>query len=132
MSKLRLLLPLAAIIGLTPIFTASAEPARSCFQQGSPTELFLASSIAAKVTPKCGAYCDMTDGGTLPTIPAAGDTCATASADLSQQLHSFASSSCGNVACHVTIVTTVACHPLSTGGYEVSGYATFGCPDSTC
>jgi hypothetical protein len=132
MSKLRLLLPLAAIIGLAPIFTASAEPVRSCFQQDSLKEFFLASSLAAKVAPKCGAYCDMAGGGTSPTAPAAGDTCATANTDLSQQLHAYASSYCGNLACHVTIVTTVACHPLSTGGYEVSGYATFGCPDSTC
>jgi hypothetical protein len=132
MSKLRLLLPLAAIICLAPIFTASAEPARFCFQQDSVKEFFLPSSIAPKVTPECGAYCDMTEGGTTPTVPAAGDTCATANTDLSQQLHSFAKSTCGNVACHVTIVTTVTCHPLSTGGYEVSGYATFGCPDSTC
>jgi hypothetical protein len=132
MSKLRLLLPLAALIGLAPLFTASAEPAPSCFQQDELKQFFLASSRTPKLAPRCGAYCDLAGGGTTPTAPAAGDTCATASQDLSQQLHSFASSYCGNLACHVTIVTTVACHPLSTGGYEVSGYATFGCPDSTC
>lgn len=132
MSKLRLLLPLAAIIGLAPVFTASAEPVHACFQQDSLKEFFLASSLAGKVAPKCGAYCDLAGGGTTPTVPAAGDTCATASTDLSQQLHSYASSYCGNLACQVTIFTTIACHSLPTGGYGVSGYATFGCPDSTC
>jgi hypothetical protein len=80
MSKLRLLLPLAAMMGLAPIFTASAAPVPSFFQQDSLKEVFLASSLTAKLPTKCGNYCDT----------------------------------------------------VSTGGYLVSGYATFGCPDSTC
>jgi hypothetical protein len=132
MSKLRLLLPLTAVLALAPAFAASAAPVPSFFQQNSLKEVFLASSLTAKLPTKCGAYCDMSEGGTSPTAPAAGDTCDTANTDLSQQLRSFAHSYCGTLACNVTIHTTVACHPLSTGGYSVSGYATFGCSDTTC
>jgi hypothetical protein len=131
MPKLRLLLlPLAALLCLASTFLASAAPVPAFFQQDSLKEVFLAKSLAPLPT-KCGAYCDTASGGTTPTATAIGTSCTIATSNLTAQLKSYGTSWCGNNACKVVVTTTVACHAVS-GGFSVSGYATFGCPDSTC
>ena len=132
MHKLRLLLPFAAVICLASTLTApaSAAPVPAFFQQDSLKEVFLASSLTAKLPTKCGAYCDLSEGGTSPTATAIGTSCAIATSNLSAQLQSYANSFCGS-GCRVVVTTTVACHAVS-GGFSISGYATFGCRDSTC
>lgn len=132
MSKLRLLLPLAAVLCLASTFpiTASAASLPSFFEPDSLKEVFLARSLAPLPT-KCGPVCDTFALGTTPTATAIGTTCALATSSLASQLMSYANSSCGTLSCHFAVTTTVACHAVS-GGYSISGYATFGCRDSTC
>jgi hypothetical protein len=130
MPKLRLLLPLAALLCLASTFSATAAPVPSFFAPDSLKEVFLARSLAPLPT-KCGAYCDTAGGGVTPTATAIGTSCTIATSNLTTQLKSYATSYCGNGGCKVIVTTTVACHAVS-GGFSVSGYATFGCPDSTC
>jgi len=132
MRKLRLLLPFAAVLCMPFTFTvtASAAPVPSFFESDSLKEVFLARSLAPLPT-KCGPFCDLTGGGTTPTATAIGTSCTIATTNLSTQLQSYANSFCGTGGCRLHITTTVACHAVS-GGFSVSGYATFGCRDSTC
>lgn len=131
MPKLRLLLPLAAVLCLASTFSATAAPVPAFFAPDSLKEVFLASSLTAKLPTKCGNYCDTVGGGVTPTATAIGTSCTIATSNLTAQLRSYGNSYCGNGACKVVVTTTVACHAVS-GGFSVSGYATFGCPDSTC
>jgi hypothetical protein len=130
MPKLRLLLPFAAVLCLASTFTATAAPVPSFFAPDSLKEVFLARSLALLPT-KCGPYCDTSFGGVTPTASAIGTTCALATSSLSTQLKSYANSYCGTNSCAFVVTTTVACHAIS-GGFSISGYATFGCRDSTC
>ncbi|HVR97949.1 MAG TPA: hypothetical protein VMW27_15125 [Thermoanaerobaculia bacterium] len=80
----------------------------------------------------CGPYCDTAGGSTTPTATAIGSSCTVAQSNLTSQLKSYGNSYCGFVgSCQLVVTTTVACHATG-GGYSVSGYATFGCRDSTC
>ena len=130
MPKLRLLLPFAAVLCLASTFTATAAPVPSFFAPDSLKEVFLAKSLAPLPT-KCGPYCDTSFGGVTPTASAIGTTCALATSSLSTQLKSYANSYCGTNSCAFVVTTTVACHAIS-GGFSISGYATFGCRDTTC
>lgn len=129
MLKLRLV-PLAAVcMSLAGVFAASAAPLR---EEDPVKEVFLASSrIAKPLLLKCGTYCDMTDGGSTPTATAIGTSCTVAQSNLTSQLRSYANSFCVTGGCNLVVTTTVSCH-ADGGGYSVSGYATFGCFDSTC
>ncbi len=93
--------------------------------------VFLAASVGPQTAMACGPYCDMSGGGTTPTATAIGSSCTVAQSNLTAQLKSYANSFCGIHGCNVVVTTTVACHATG-GGYSVSGYATFGCRDSTC
>lgn len=130
MPKLRQLLPLAAFLCLASTFTATAAPVPSFFAPDSLKEVFLARSLAPLPT-KCGPVCDTSVLSTTPTATAIGTTCALATSSLVSQLMIYANSSCGTLSCHFSVTTTVACHAVS-GGFSVSGYATFGCRDTTC
>jgi hypothetical protein len=91
-----------------------------------------ASTFAAAGAEKaCGPYCDHSWGGTTPTATAIGTSCSVAQTNLNSQLKSFANSFCGTGGCQLVVTTTVACN-WTGSGYSVSGYATFGCRDSTC
>jgi hypothetical protein len=79
----------------------------------------------------CGPYCDMSWGGTTPAATAIGASCAIAQTNLNTQLQSYANTFCGTRGCNLVVTTTVACHATGSG-YSVTGYATFGCRDSTC
>src|ERR1043166_7359935 len=93
--------------------------------------VFLAVSVSPQAAVACGPYCDTTGGGTTPVATAIGSSCAVAPTNLTSQLKSYANSYCGTGSCQLVVTTTVACHATG-GGYSVSGYATFGCRDSTC
>lgn len=79
----------------------------------------------------CGPYCDTSWGGTTPTATAIGSSCSIAQTNLTAQLQSYANSYCGTRGCQLAVTITVPCYATS-GGYAISGYATFGCRDSTC
>jgi hypothetical protein len=79
----------------------------------------------------CGPYCDSPGGYTTPPATAIGTSCAIAQTNLQNQLKSYANSFCGTAGCQLVYNITTACHAVS-GGYSITGYATFGCRDSTC
>jgi hypothetical protein len=130
MLKFRLVPSAVVLMSLAAAVGASAAPLPFCAQEDPMKEVFLASSRAPLPT-KCGNYCDTAGGGTTPTGTAIGSSCSVVSTNLTAQLKSYANSFCGNLACKVVVTTTIACH-ASGSGYSASGYATFGCPDSTC
>ena len=112
MLKLRFVLLAALCMTLASVFATSAKSVKPL-----PT--------------KCGPYCDRTGGSTTPTATAIGASCPVAQTNLTSQLQAYANSFCGARGCNLVVHTPVACHP-ATGGYSVSGYATFGCLDSNC
>ncbi|HEY0552672.1 MAG TPA: hypothetical protein VGG20_00285 [Thermoanaerobaculia bacterium] len=128
MLKLRLTLLAAVCMSLASVFPASAAPLPSPFSQGEDPlkQVFLASSRIAKPLPiKCGT-CDMATGGTTPTATAIGTSCTMATSNLTAQLVAYATSVCGPRHCSFVITVTIGCHPDS-GGYSITGYATFHC-----
>ena len=131
MSKLRFV-PLAFVLmSLAASFAASAAPfALFCSQEDPMERVFLAASHKAQLPTKCGPYCDSPGSYVTPTATAIGTSCAIAQTNLTNQLKSYANSTCG-ASCQLVVTTTVACH-ASGSGYSVSGYATHGCRDSTC
>ena len=131
MSKFRFV-PLAFVLmSLAASFSASAAPfALFCSQEDPMERVFLAASQKAQLPTKCGPYCDSPGGYTTPTATAIGTSCTVAQTNLTNQLKSYANSTCG-VSCQLVVTTTVACH-ASGSGYSVSGYAKHGCRDSTC
>ena len=131
MPKLRFV-PLAFVLmSLAASLTASAAPfALFCSQEDPMERVFLAASHKAQLPTKCGPYFDSPGGYVTPTATAIGSSCAVAQTNLTNQLKSYANSTCG-ASCQLVVTTTVACHATGTG-YSVSGYATHGCRDSTC
>jgi hypothetical protein len=130
MPKFRLV-PLAFVLmSLAVSFAASAAPlALFCAQEDPMERVFHVASQRGKLPTKCGAYCDSPGGYTTPTATAIGTSCTVAQTNLTTQLKSYANSTCQS--CQLVTNTTVACH-ASGSGFAVSGYATFGCRDSTC
>jgi hypothetical protein len=132
MSKLRFVSLAFVLMSLAASLAASAAPfALSCSQEDPMERVFHAASRKAQLPTKCGAYCDSPGGYTTPTATAIGSSCAIAQTNLTTQLKSYATSTCGGGSCQFVVTTTVACH-ASGSGFSVSGYGTHGCRDSTC
>jgi len=123
--------PLAVVLAILGSTAASAAPAAFCAQSDPLARIFLAASGGPQVQPTCGNYCDLAEGGTTPTATAIGTSCTIAQSNLTSQLKSYANSFCGTLGCHLVVTTTAACSG-SGSSFSVSGYATFGCIDSTC
>jgi hypothetical protein len=132
MLKLRPLLFAVVLMGLLAQ-AGSAAPAPTlafCAQVDPLQQIFLAAAGGLQANPTCGPFCNTSDGFTSPTSTGIGTSCTVAQSNLSTQLTSYADSVCG-ASCRVHITTTVACH-ASGSGFSVSGFASFGCRDSTC
>jgi hypothetical protein len=93
--------------------------------------LAMSSNSPSGLAYACGPYCDNPGGYTTPPATAIGTSCAIAQTNLTNQLKSYANSFCGTGSCQNVVIITTACHAVS-GGFSVTGYATFGCRDSTC
>ncbi|HEX4496734.1 MAG TPA: hypothetical protein VIE43_13775 [Thermoanaerobaculia bacterium] len=138
MTKFRFVSLAVVAMSLAASLSASAAPLPLFSQDDPMAAVFLASShnssperVKSPLPTKCGSYCDTTEGGTTPPATAIGTSCTVAQTNLSSQLKSYANSVCGTLSCNFLVTTTVACHAAS-GGYSVTGTATFGCRDSTC
>ncbi len=84
--------------------------------------------------PLCGPVCWQWEGGTTPTEQGSGSTCSAATSSLTSQLTQIAQAACLKVAfgeCGLVETITTSCHLVS-GAYQVQGYATYGCRDTTC
>ncbi len=132
-SRLAVLVLALAALALAAVPATAAQPFAFCAQADPLTKLFVATS-GPGAQPACGPFCAGFDGGTTPTADALGSSCATATSNLDAQLKDYANGTCSVVAgpaCNLMYTTTVACHAVS-GGYSVSGYAKYGCRETTC
>ena len=120
---------------LTP--TGSPTPG-----QAPPELAFLQSGLftpvvaAAARAMACGPYCDTFSGGTTATEQGAGSSCAAAQTSLTSQLQDLARADCrtqtGFGICNFVITYTQTCHQVNPTTYQVNGYATYNCRDTTC
>jgi hypothetical protein len=114
--------------------TTSADPSlRAVFASRSMPQAF--DIRLAAIT--CGNYCDTSIQETSATISGSGSSCTTAQSSLTSQLQSIARGQCQNYYgdisyCMLSVNTTVACTLIAPGTYQVQGYATYSCKDTTC
>jgi hypothetical protein len=85
----------------------------------------------------CGWFCDTTIHGTTATISGSGSSCTNAQSSLTSQLQTIAFGQCRNVwgdpnDCNLVVHITTACTLVSPGTYQVQGYATYSCKDTSC
>lgn len=85
----------------------------------------------------CGPFCDTSIHATSATISGSGPDCTTAQSSLTSQLQSIAKADCQNFwgdfgQCQLVVHNTTACTLIAPGTYQVQGYATYSCRDTTC
>lgn len=90
-----------------------------------------------QVAVTCGPFCDTSIHETTATISGSGSDCTTAQSSLTSQLQTIARGQCQNFwgdlsYCQLVVHTTVACTLIAPGTYQVQGYATYSCKDTTC
>lgn len=84
----------------------------------------------------CGWYCESIITYTTGTATGSGGSCTTAQSNLTSQLQSSANSTClnntGMTYCSLQVFTTSGCTEVSPGVFQVQGYATHRCRETTC
>jgi len=85
---------------------------------------------------KCGPIC-FAGVHTTATISGSGSSCTAAQTSLNSQLANIATGYCVNTlgdlgTCTVVEHNTTACTLIGTGTYQIQGYETYHCRDSTC
>jgi hypothetical protein len=85
----------------------------------------------------CGPICFTALHLTTATISGSGPDCTSAQNSLNSQLQSIAKAHCVNDlgylnSCNVVIHNTTTCTLIATGTWQVQGYATYSCKDTTC
>jgi hypothetical protein len=86
---------------------------------------------------KCGPICIGSIHFTTATISGSGPDCTSAQNSLNSQLQSIARAHCVNDegflgSCNVVIHNTTSCTLIAPGTYQIQGYATYNCKDTTC
>lgn len=85
----------------------------------------------------CGPFCDTSIQETTTIISGSGSDCTTAQSSLTSQLQTIAKGQCQNYwgdisYCQLVVHTTTACTLIAPGTYQIQGYATYSCRDTTC
>ena len=85
----------------------------------------------------CGPFCDTSIHETTTTISGSGSDCTTAQSSLNSQLQTIAKGQCQNYwgdlsYCQLVVHNTTACTLIAPGTYQIQGYATYSCRDTTC
>lgn len=84
----------------------------------------------------CGWYCESIISYTTGTVTGSGADCTAAQVNLTSQLQAIAHNTClnntGMTYCNLQVFTTVACSQVSPGVWQVQGYATHRCRETTC
>jgi hypothetical protein len=114
--------------------TASPDPALSAVFAAASGQAQV-SGIRKSVT--CGPFCDTSIHETTATISGSGSDCTTAQSSLTSQLQTIARGQCQNFwgdlnYCQLVVHTTTACTLIAPGTWQVQGYATYSCRDTTC
>jgi hypothetical protein len=86
---------------------------------------------------QCGPICITALHFTSPTISGSGSSCTAAQTSLNSQLQSIARGDCVNNegflgACNIVIHNTTTCTMIGSGAWQIQGYATYNCRDTTC
>lgn len=86
---------------------------------------------------KCGPICITALKFTTATISGSGPDCTTAQSSLNSQLQSIARAHCVNDEgflgqCDLVVHNTTSCTLIAPGTYQIQGYATYNCKDTTC
>ncbi len=136
MKKIVLVLALGLLVSAAASFAASA-PADGSYEARlaeywATTPLSAALETPAPISKACGAYCDSPGCYNTAIASAIGSTCAIAQTNLQTQLKGVANAFCGTLICQFVTTYTQACTLISPGTYQVKGFGTHGCRDSTC
>jgi hypothetical protein len=115
--------------------SAAADPALAAVFAGeslSPT----APGFIPAPTNKCGAFCDTTYHGLTTTISGSGSTCTSATSSLMSQLQNIAVADCRNYSgfgqCNLLVHDTTSCTLIAPGTWQIQGYGTYNCRDTSC
>lgn len=128
-----------AVTLIALVASAASTSAQPLLGRISVQETFVQQSLPWMPPPvkplRCGSFCSSFYGGTTPTEQGAGSTCSNAVTALNNELIQIAAASCkaqnGTAKCNVAFAYTVGC--TETGGaWNVTGYATYNCVDTTC
>jgi hypothetical protein len=129
------------VAALIVLFAFAAGAAAEPLLGGNPSpQLFAQQSSRftpeSPFAPTCGPYCATFEGGTTPTEQGSGSTCTNAQSSLTTQLRDIANSDCRNNqsgfnSCNLVITYTETC-VLVGGAWQVKGYATYNCRETTC
>ena len=93
--------------------------------------------LIPKPVQQCGPICFTTLHLTTPTISGSGSSCTAAQTSLDSQLASIAKGDCLNNlgylgSCNVVDHNTTTCTMIGSGAWQIQGYATYSCKDTTC
>ncbi len=127
---------IALVVGAASTSAQSLLSSSSSVQQPFAQQSLLSPWTPPPIKPlACGPFCSSAFGGTTPTEQGAGSTCSNAVTALDNELRQIAGASCmaqnGTSKCNVVFTYTIGC--TETGGaWNVSGYATYNCIDTTC
>jgi hypothetical protein len=93
--------------------------------------------MVPKPVQQCGPICFTAFHFTTPTISGSGSSCTAAQTSLNSQLTSIARGDCVNNegflgSCNVVIHNTTTCTMIGSGAWQIQGYATYNCKDTTC
>jgi hypothetical protein len=116
--------PPAPDAALAAVFAATSLP------QAPPSGLMPAP------TNQCGPYCSTFSAYTSATISGSGSDCTHAQSSLMSQIQNIAATTCRNDTgfgqCNLVIHDTTSCTLIAPGTWQVQGYGTYNCRDTTC
>jgi hypothetical protein len=86
---------------------------------------------------KCGPICFGALHLTTPTISGSGSSCTAAQSSLNSQLQNIARGHCVNDlgflgSCNFVVHDTTSCTLIGSGTWQIQGYATYSCKDTSC
>jgi hypothetical protein len=131
----------AVLLGFALVASASAQtpppapdPALAAVFAGQSLPQ---ADLIPKPVLQCGPICFTALHFTSPTISGSGSSCTAAQTSLNSQLQSIARGDCINNegflgACNVVIHNTTTCTMIGSGAWQIQGYATYNCKDTTC
>jgi hypothetical protein len=130
------LLGMAAASVSAQAVPTTPDPALAAVFAGASLPQSPSSGLMPEPTYKCGLYCDTTSSSVTPTLSGSGADCTSAQSSLTSQIQNDATTECradtGFGHCNLTIYNTTSCTLTATGTYEVDGYGTYSCRDSSC
>lgn len=133
---LALILAVAVLCTLGSSARALSAPAANDMAEVFSAQSLPQSDLLPAPVLKCGPIC-FSGVHTTATISGSGSSCTAAQTSLNSQLANIATGYCVNTlgdlgTCTVVEHNTTACTLISAGTYQIQGYETYHCRDSTC